>query len=174
MTSGQLPAWFTNYWTFMDKLQHLFSLHDIITDTMNSLKSLKLKDSRKATKYTIKFNCYTWKMERNEQVLFHQYYKNLLGWLKDKIACIGKSMALKTLQDLVATLDQCYWECQLEISRDKKASNINSNSNSTNKSTASDNIPAVNSLEVLSRTTDSSNGTKTNRSQSINFCHFWQ
>jgi len=106
---------------------------------MNSLESLKLRDSGKATRYTIDFNRYARKTGWNEQALSRQFYKNLPDRLKDEIARIGKPTALKTLQDLVATLDQCYWERQSEINRDKKASTSNSNSTPANKSTASDN-----------------------------------
>jgi len=79
MASRQLLDWFTTYRTFLDELQHLFSPHDPITDTMNSLESLKLKDSRKATKYTIDFNCYAWKTGWNEQALSRQFYKKSSG-----------------------------------------------------------------------------------------------
>ena len=74
-------------------------------------------------------------------MLTHQFYKNLPDRLKNKTACIGKSTALKTLQDLVITLDQRYWKHQSEINRDKKTSTSTSNSNSTpaNKSMASNN-----------------------------------
>jgi len=139
MTSRQLHDWFATYWTFIDELQCLFSPHDLITNAMNSLESLKLRDSGKATRYTIDFNRYTRKTGWNEQALTRQFYKNLLDQLKDEITRIGKPTALKTLQDLVATLDQRYWEHQLEINRDKKASTSNSNSAPANKSTASNN-----------------------------------
>jgi len=139
MTPRQLPDWFTTYQTFVDELQRLFGPRNPITDTMNSLESLKLKDSGKATKYTIDFNRYAQKTGWNEQALSHQFYKNLPDQLKDEIACIRKPTTLKTLQDLVATLDQHYWECKSEINRDKKASTSNSNSTPANKSTASDN-----------------------------------
>jgi len=128
MTSRQLPDWFATYRTFLDKLQHLFGPRDPITDAMNSLESLKLRDSGKATRYTIDFNCYARKTGWNKQALARQFYKNLPDRLKDEIAHIGKPTALKTLQDLVATLDQHYWECQSEINRDKKASTSNSSS----------------------------------------------
>jgi len=139
MTSQQLPDWFATYRTFMDELQRLFGLRDLITDAMNSLESLKLRDSGKATRYTIDFNRYTRKTGWNEQALTRQFYKNLPDRLKDKIARIGKPTALKPLQDLVATLDQRCWERQSEINGDKKASTSNSNSTPANKSTASDN-----------------------------------
>ena len=95
----------------MDELQRLFGPHDPITNAMNSLESLKLKDSGKATRYTINFNRYAQKTSWNDQALSRQFYKNLPDRLKDEIAHIGKPTTLKTLQDLVATLDQRYWEC---------------------------------------------------------------
>jgi len=59
----------------------------------------------------------------------------LLDRLKDKIARLGKPSGLKALQDLVATLDQRYWERQTEINRDKKSTSA---STSNNKPTSSD------------------------------------
>jgi len=55
--------------------------------------------------------------------------------LKDEIARLGKPSGLKALQDLVATLDQCYWERQTEINWDKKTASA---STSNNKPTSSD------------------------------------
>jgi len=49
------------------------------------------------------------------------YYKGLPDRLKDEIAHLGKPSSLKALQDIVATLDQRYWECQTEINQDKKS-----------------------------------------------------
>jgi hypothetical protein len=57
--------------------------------------------------------------------------------LKDEIARLGKPSDLKSLQDLVATLDQRYWERQSEISRDKKSASASA-STSSNKPTSSD------------------------------------
>jgi len=71
--------------------------------------------------------------------LAHQYYKGLPERLKDEIACIGKPAELHPLQELVATLDQCYWEHQSEISRDKRTTSNTNPPNSQNKSTSSDN-----------------------------------
>jgi len=59
--------------------------------------------------------------------------------LKDEIARLGKPSGLKALQDLVATLDQCYWERQTEINRDKKSASTSTSNNkptSSNKSSA--------------------------------------
>ena len=70
--------------------------------------------------------------------LGHQYYKGLPDRLKDEIARIGKPAGLRPLQDLVATLDQRYWERQSEISRDKR-STATPNSPSQTKSTSTDN-----------------------------------
>jgi hypothetical protein len=140
MTSGQLPAWFTSYQAFTQELQRLFGPRDPITDAMNSLENLKLKDSGKATRYIIDFNRYSRKTGWNEQALFRQFYKGLPDRLKDEIARIGKPVGLKPLQDLVATLDQRYWERQSEITKDKKASatTSGSTSNSGNKSNTSE------------------------------------
>ena len=111
--------------------------------TSNSLESLKFKDLGKATWYTIYFNFNAWKTSWNEQALFCQFYKGLPDQLKDEIACISKPAWLKALQNLVATFNQYYWECQLETNKNKKASNTTSsstsNSNSANKSTSSNN-----------------------------------
>jgi len=102
---------------------------------MTSLENLRYRDSGKATRNTINFNQHARKTGWNEQALSRQYYKGLPDRLKDKIACLGKPSSLKTLQDLVATLDQRYWEHQTKINRDKKSA---STSTSNNKPTSSD------------------------------------
>ena len=108
VTSGQLPKWFSSYQDFTSELQHIFGPHDPITDAMNSLESLKFKDSGKATRYTINFNQHARKTGWNKQALFHQFYKGLPDRLKNEIAHIRKPVGLKDLQDLVATLNQRY------------------------------------------------------------------
>src|SRR6266566_4576666 len=90
----------------------------------------------KATCYTIDFNRHGHRTGWNDQALMRQFYKGLPDRLKDKIACVGKPMTLQLLQDLVATLDQRYWERQTEISRDKRSGSSNS---STNQSKSTDN-----------------------------------
>jgi hypothetical protein len=102
----EYPEWFESYPKFLSELRRLFGPRDPVTDTMNSLKALRYKDSTKATRYIIDFTCHSRHTSWNEQVLAHQYYKGL--WLKNEIARIGKPADLKALQDLVATLDQHY------------------------------------------------------------------
>lgn len=132
---GKLPEWFDDYTVFTQELKRLFGPRDPITDAMNSLENLRYRDSGKATRYTIDFNRHARKTGWNEQALLRQYYKGLPDRLKDEIARLGKPAGLKALQDLVATLDQRYWERQAEINRDKKSASA---STSTNKPTSSD------------------------------------
>jgi hypothetical protein len=134
---GKLPDWFTDYATFLDELKRLFGPRDPITDAMNSLENLRYRDSGKATRYTIDFNRHARKTGWNEQALLRQFYKGLPDRLKDEIARLGKPSGLKALQDMVATLDQRYWERQTEINRDKKSAASTSNSTSA-KPTSSD------------------------------------
>ena len=134
---GKLPKWFTRYSSFLDELKRLFGPRDPITDAMNSLENLRFKDSGKATCYTIDFNRHAWKTGWNEQALLWQFYKGLPDRLKDEIARLGKPSGLKALQDMVATLDQHYWECQSEINRDKKSASASA-STSASKPTSSD------------------------------------
>jgi hypothetical protein len=117
----EYPEWFKSYPKFLSELRRLFGPRDPVTTAMNSLEALRYKDSTKATCYTIDFNRHSRHTGWNEQVLARQYYKGLPDQLKDEIARIGKPAGLKPLQDLVATLDQCYWEHQSEISRDKRS-----------------------------------------------------
>ena len=115
-----LPTWFVHYPEFLTEHKRLFGPRDPITDTMNHLEALRYKDLSKAACYTIDFNRYGRRTGWNEQALTRQFYKGLPERLKDEIARIGKPTGLKPLQDLVATLDQRYWERQAEISRDKR------------------------------------------------------
>jgi hypothetical protein len=116
----ETPAWFESYAEFLSELRRLFGPRDPVTDAMNALEALRYRDSSKATRYTIDFNRHGRRTGWNEQALARQYYKGLPDRLKDEIARIGRPAGLKPLQDLVATLDQRYWERQSEINRDKR------------------------------------------------------
>jgi len=124
------PGWFKSYPEFLSELQRLFGPRDPVTDAMNSLENLRYKDSGKATRYTLEFNRHSRRTGWNEQALTRQYYRGLPDRLKDEIARIGKPAGLRTLQELVATLDQRYWERQSEISRDKRSASANTSSSS--------------------------------------------
>lgn len=125
---GEFPAWFTSYPKFLVELQRLFGPCDPVNDAMNALESLKYKESTKATRYTLDFNRYARRTGWNENALARHYYKGLPDHLKDEIARVGKPSQLLLLQDLVATLDQRYWERQSEVSRDKKSANTSNTS----------------------------------------------
>jgi hypothetical protein len=107
---GEFPKWFNNFPEFLAELQRLFGPRDPITDAMNALEGLRYKDSTKATRYTVDFNRHARRTGWNEQALARQYYKGLPDRLKDEIARTGKPPGLRELQDLVAILDQRYWE----------------------------------------------------------------
>jgi len=136
-SSRDFPKWFVSYPTFTTELQCLFRPWDPVADATNMLEALKYKDNTKAARYTIEFNRHAHHTGWNEVALAHQYYKGLLEHLKDEIACIGKPTELHPLQELVATLDQCY--CQSEISRGKRTTSNTNPPNSQNKLTPSDN-----------------------------------
>ena len=138
-TGHTFPVWSTSIAAFLAELRRLFGPRDAVSDAMNALEALRYKDSTKATRYTIDFNRHGRKTGWNEKALARQYYKGLPDRLKDEIARIGKPDSLTKLQDLVATLDQRYWERQTEISRDKKSPNPSSTSNTTHKSSSSEN-----------------------------------
>jgi Retrotransposon gag protein len=130
------PRWFSNYSFFVKELRRLFGPRDPVLDATNALEALRYKDSTKATRYTIDFNRHGHRTGWNDQALTRQFYKGLPDRLKDEIARVGKPTTLQSLQDLVATLDQRYWERQTEISRDKRSGSSNS---STNQSKSTDN-----------------------------------
>jgi hypothetical protein len=133
----RLPEWFIRYPTFLAELKRLFGPRDPVTDAMTSLENLKFKESGKATRYTIDFNRHARKTGWNEQALLRQFYKGLPDRLKDEIARLGKPSGLKALQEMVATLDQRYWERQSEITRDKKSASVSATT-SASKPTSSD------------------------------------
>jgi len=135
---GNFPAWFNDYAKFISELRRLFGPRDPVGDATNALEALRYKDSTKAARYTIDFNRHAHRTGWNTTALARQYYKGLPDRLKDEIARLGKPVGLTPLQDLVATLDQRYWERQSEISRDKRSTS-SSNNPSQSKSTSSDN-----------------------------------
>ena len=109
-TGHTFPVWSTSIAAFLAELRRLFGPQDAVSDAINALEALRYKDSTKATRYTIDFNRHGRKTGWNEKALAWQYYKGLPDQLKDEIARIGKPDSLTKLQDLVATLDQRYWE----------------------------------------------------------------
>jgi hypothetical protein len=134
-SGGKFPAWFTSYPMFIAELQHHFGPRDPINDATTALESLRYKDSSKAARYTLEFNRHSRRTGWNDAALTRLYYKALPDRLKDEIARIGKPTDLLELQDLVATLDQRYWERQSEISRDRKPASTNNNSRSSDNRT---------------------------------------
>jgi hypothetical protein len=148
--TAEFPKWFTSYTLFLSELQRLFGPRDPVNDAMTALEALRYKDSQKATRYTLEFNRHSRRTGWNEVALARLYYKGLPDRLKDEISRIGKPAALSELQDLVATLDQRYWERQAEISRDKRPSTIqpqksndkSSDNRSDNRSSSAQNAHA--------------------------------
>src|SRR5579863_3603872 len=134
---GSFPTWFDDFPNFIEELRRLFGPRDPINDATNAIEALRYKDSTKAARYTIDFNRYAHRTGWNDTALTRQYYKGLPDRLKDEIARIGKPGDLSSLQALVATLDQRYWERQSEISRDKRSNASHAPSNT--KLTSSDN-----------------------------------
>jgi hypothetical protein len=135
--SGTPPPWFTSYPIFLQELRRLFGPRDPVADATNALEGLKYKDSTKAARYTIEFNRHAHRTGWNDTALTRQYYKALPDRLKDEISRIGKPADLRTLQDLVSTLDQRYWERQSEISREKRSTS-NPTSTSQQKTASAD------------------------------------
>ena len=133
------PEWYFSYSDFVAELQKNFGPRDPVADATNALEALRYKESTKAARYTIEFNRHAHRTGWNDMALTRQYYKGLPERLKDEISRIGKPGTLKPLQELVATLDQRYWERQSEINRDKRSASASNNSTSQNKSTSSDN-----------------------------------
>ena len=106
---------------FTNELRRLFGPHDSTNSAIIRLENLKYKDSGKAVKYSLDFNHDTLWTGWNDSALYQQFYKGLLDQLKDKLARIGKPPMLILLQHQIQIqiLDQCHWERQSEISRDK-------------------------------------------------------
>ena len=133
MSGGELPSWFTSYPEFLAELQRLFGPRDPINDATTAIEALRYKDSSKAPRYTLEFNRHARRTGWNDAALARLYYKSLPDRLKDEIARLGKPTTLRELQDLVATLDQRYWERQSEISRDRKPAASSNNKPSDNR-----------------------------------------
>src|SRR6266540_6590775 len=114
-------AWLSSTAKFTDKLQRLFGLRDPTNNAIICLENLRYKDSGKAVKYSLDFNCDTPWTGWNNSVLYQQFYKGLPDRLKDELARIDKLPMLILLQHQIQILDQCHWERQSEISCDKRA-----------------------------------------------------
>ncbi len=98
-------AWLSSTAAFTDKLRRLFGPCDPTNNAMICLENLKYKDSGKAIKYSLDFNCNTPQTSWNDSALYQQFYKGLLDQLKDKLARIGKPPMLILLQHQIQILD---------------------------------------------------------------------
>src|SRR6266545_1125168 len=114
-------TWLSSTAAFTDELRRLFGPCDSTNDAIVCLKNLKYKDSGKAVKYSLDFNCDAPWTSWNDSALYQQFYKGLPDRLKNKLARIGKPPMLILLQHQIQILDQRHWECQSEISCDKCA-----------------------------------------------------
>src|SRR6266545_3583486 len=124
--------WLSSTAAFTDELRRLGGPHDPTNDAIIRLENLKYKDSGKAVKYSLDFNHDTLWTGWNDSALYQQFYKGLLDQLKDKLARIGKPPMLILLQHQIQILDQCHWEHQSEISRDKHATSSTALTQSNN------------------------------------------
>src|SRR6266508_6436926 len=129
-------AWLSSTASFTNKLRRLFGLHDSTNDAIIHLENLKCKDSDKAVKYSLDFNRDALWTGWNDSVLYQQFYKGLLDRLKDKLARIGKPPMLILLQHQIQILDQRHWECQSEISRDKRTTSTSALTRPDNSKTS--------------------------------------
>ena len=83
-------AWLSSTAEFADELRRLFGLHNPTNDAIIRLKNLRYKDSGKAVKYSLDFNCDAPRTGWNDSALYRQFYKGLPDQLKDELARIGK------------------------------------------------------------------------------------
>ncbi|CAA7268135.1 unnamed protein product [Cyclocybe aegerita] len=121
--------WLSDVALFIQELKQLFGPRDLVADAVNHLENLTFRDSGKATQYTLEFNQYAGHTGWNERALYHQYYKGLPNWIKDKFPHMGKPTTL-------IKLDHRYWERQNEINREKRKDNANSKSGTSNNNSS--------------------------------------
>ena len=114
----QEPAWINNYDEFVEELMINFDLYDQVTDAKVELEQLVMKDNHKATKFFINFYQISALLDYNNQALHRKAYLALPKRIKDELIHFDKPRNLDDLQDLVQKIDQRYWECQSEVSRD--------------------------------------------------------
>src|SRR6266498_2915639 len=155
---------------FTDELRRPFGLRAPTNDAIIPMDSLKYKDSGKAVKYTLDFNRDAPQTGWNDNALYRQFYKGLPDRLKDELARIGKPPTLILLQHQIQILDQRHWECQSEISRDKRTTSTSAptrpdnskTSTPANSSSSSKTAAATpqSSAQKTSTSTSSSSSTK--------------
>ena len=119
---GTFPPWFSSLPKFFAELRRIFGPRNAVDDAMTVLESLEYSDTQQALGYTLEFNSHSRRTGWNEQALSHRYYKGLPDRLKDEITRYGKPGRLADLQNLVAVLDQRYWERRSELIYDEDTS----------------------------------------------------
>ncbi len=141
-------AWLSSTAKFTDELQRLFGPRDPTNDAIIRLENLRYKDSGKAVKYSLDFNCDAPQTGWNDSALYRQFYKGLPDRLKNELARIGKPPMLILLQHQIQILNQRHWEHQSEISHDKRtttstAPTRSDNSKSSTSTSGSNNNKAT-------------------------------
>ncbi|KIK21176.1 hypothetical protein PISMIDRAFT_104479 [Pisolithus microcarpus 441] len=115
------PLWMDNYREFLHKLTTNFGLHDAVTDTVQNLENLSVKDS--------------------------SHIPNLPDCIKDKISHVGKPATLIGLCELAQTIDVQYWGHKAKISHTAKPSADKSSSTKSSNDKKSSNFPIHSPLQ---------------------------
>ena len=95
-----------------------FSLYDQVANAKVELEQLVMKDNHKATKFFVDFYQISALLDYNNQALHRKAYLALPKRIKDELIHFNKPWNLDNLWDLIQKIDQRYWECQSEVSRE--------------------------------------------------------
>ena len=95
-----------------------FGPYDQVANAEIELEQLVMKDNHKATKFFIDFYWISTLLDYNNQALHRKASLPLLKRIKDELIHFDKPWNLDDLRDLIQKIDQHYWECQSEVSRE--------------------------------------------------------
>ncbi|KAH9851660.1 hypothetical protein C2E23DRAFT_869308 [Lenzites betulinus] len=94
--------------------------------------NLRMSDNHRIAKYITQFTRLATQVRWGNAPLRYRFYDGLPNRLKDRISEVGKPATLVGLRDLAQSIDNRYWECKSEQSRDSGSSKP------ANKSASSD------------------------------------
>lgn len=112
------PIFLMNYEEFQQELRVNFGPYDATGQAKHDLENLWMADNQRITKHIMNFSHLATQVCWGTSALRYQFYKGLPTRLKDQISEVGKPATLEELQNLMQSLDHCYWECKTEQSRE--------------------------------------------------------
>src|SRR5882724_3004552 len=155
------PFWLSDLNLFIEELETHFGTYNPVGEAEAELEGLRMQEHHQATKYFIKFQQLSTRVQWGEAALRRQAYNGLANCIKDDMVHHNKPNTLSGLRKLVQAIDARYWEQRSEVSRETHASGTSGTSanKSKQKSDSSKSDSTSGDSFLQSKQKDSNSGT---------------